>query len=324
MAMEGFDPKFKDFPDYIIKITREIWEGRGVAALHDYYDENLVFRLASGVGVGNRDVINATLATLAEFPDRQLLAEDVIWSGSPEAGMLSSHRLWCSATHTGHGQFGAPTGKRVTFRAIADCHAKNNKIDDEWLTRDQGAICRQMGTTPRDFAADLITREGGPEKASRPFTPGQDRKGPYQGRGNDDEWGQRYADILNSIMRADVAVVQREYDRAVRLAYPGGIEARSWGPAEEFWIGLRASFPDAEFTIDHQIGRDDPMLGARAAIRFSLHGKHDGWGSWGAPTGAKVYIMGMAHADFGPWGLRAETVVFDESAAWKQILLQTG
>ena len=27
--MKGFDPKFADFPDYIIGITREIWEDRG-------------------------------------------------------------------------------------------------------------------------------------------------------------------------------------------------------------------------------------------------------------------------------------------------------
>ena len=30
--------------------------------------------------VGNKGVIGATMATLAEFPDRRLLGEDVIWS----------------------------------------------------------------------------------------------------------------------------------------------------------------------------------------------------------------------------------------------------
>ena len=89
-------------------------------------------------------------------------------------------------------------------------------------------------------------------------------------------------------------------------------------------MGLRASFPSATFTIDHQIGRNDDMMPPRAAIRWSLHGKHDGWGSFGAPTGADVYIMGACHAEFGPWGLRREYVLFDETAVWKQIALQTG
>ena len=44
--MQGFDPRWKDFPDYIIGITEEIWEGRGVAALHDYYAPDLMFRMA--------------------------------------------------------------------------------------------------------------------------------------------------------------------------------------------------------------------------------------------------------------------------------------
>ena len=322
--MKGFDPRWKDFPDYIIGITREIWEGRGIATLHDYYATDLIFRSAAGLAKGNLAVINATLATLAEFPDRKLLAEDVIWSGSPEEGMLSSHRLFCTATHNGHGMFGPATGRKVQFRAIADCHAINNQINDEWLARDQGAICRQLGQDPTDFARDLIAREGGPEKCARPFTPDQDQPGPYLGRGNDNEWGQRFADVLNRIMNADLAVIQRKYDRACDLGYPGGISARSWEPAQEFWIGLRSSFPDAQFSIDHQIGRDDPLLGPRAAIRWSLLGRHDGWGSFGPPTGATVYIMGFSQADFGPWGIRGEYTVFDETAIWQQILLQTG
>ena len=40
-----------------------------------------------------KNVIAATMATLAEFPDRTLYGEDVIWSGTPEEGMLSSHEL---------------------------------------------------------------------------------------------------------------------------------------------------------------------------------------------------------------------------------------
>ena len=34
--MKGFDPKFADFPDYILKITQEIWEDRGIATLNHY------------------------------------------------------------------------------------------------------------------------------------------------------------------------------------------------------------------------------------------------------------------------------------------------
>ena len=89
-------------------------------------------------------------------------------------------------------------------------------------------------------------------------------------------------------------------------------------------MGLRASFPNATFTIEHQIGRTDPDMAPRAAIRWGLHGVHDGWGSFGAPTGAEVYVMGISHAEFGPRGLRREYVLFDESAVWKQIVMKSG
>ncbi len=322
--MKGFDPKFRDFPDYIIGITKEIWEDRGIATLHSYYAEDIVVRSPASVVVGNRNVIGATLATLAEFPDRTLLGEDVIWSGTPEEGMLSSHRIISTATHLGDGVYGKATGTRLQYRIIADCHAINNRIDDEWLVRDQSAVVRQLGLNPKDYAARLIESEGGPEACVQPLSPSVDREGPYRGSGNDNEWGQRYADILARIMGADMAVVAAEYDRAVQTEYPGGITDHGRGSVDRFWVGLRASFPDAEFSVHHRIGRDDPMMPPRAAIRWSLWGRHDGWGVFGPPTGASIYVFGISHAEFGPWGLRREYTLFDETAIWKQVLLQTG
>ncbi len=322
--MKGFNPRWKDFPDYILGITKEIWEDRGVATLTHYYTPDIIVRSPADIVVGNRAVIAATMAALAEFPDRRLLGEDVIWSGTPEQGMLSSHRILSTATHTGDGGFGKATGKNLTFRVIADCHAINDQINDEWLIRDQGAIVRQLGWEPQEYARDLIAREGGPDVCTKPFTPKNGKAGPYSGTGNDNEWGKKYADILNRIMQADMAVIELEYDRACQLEYPGGVTGHSFGDADRFWMGLRASFPSATFKIEHQIGRDDPLMPRRAAIRWSLLGKHDGWGTFGAPSGAEVYVMGASHAEFGPWGLRREYVLFDETAIWKQIVLATG
>jgi len=322
--MKGFDPRWTDFPDYIIGITREIWEERKIATLHRYYSDDIVVRSPGSVVTGNKGVIGATMATLAEFPDRTLLGEDVIWSGTPEDGMLSSHRIISTATHLGDGIYGKASGKKLRYRIIADCHAINNQINDEWLIRDQGAIVRQMGWNPKDYSRDLIAREGGPEDCIKPFTPDIDQHGPYTGKGNDNEWGDKYADIIDRIMNADMAAIEAEYDRACQLAYPGGVNGYSWGDADKFWMGLRASFPSSQFTIDHQIGRDDPLMPPRAALRWSLSGKHDGWGVFGEPTDADVHIMGAAHAEFGPWGLRREFVLFDETSIWKQIVLKTG
>lgn len=322
--MKGFSDRFTDFPDYILGITQEIWEHRNLATLHHYYAPDIPVRSPGSIVFGNEGVIGATMATLAEFPDRRLLGEDVIWSGSPEEGMLSSHRILSTATHLGDGVYGKATGKKLRYRIIADCHAIDNQINDEWLIRDQGAVVRQLGWDPKEYAVNLIEREGGPENCVQPFHPSRDQVGPYTGRGNDNTWGAKYADILNRIMGADLGVIPSEYDRAVTGFYPGGKELISTDGVDDFWIGLRAAFPSASFTIDHQIGREDPMMSPRAAIRWSLTGKHDGWGAFGKPSGAEVHVMGISHVEFGPWGIRREYTLFDETSVWKQIAMKTG
>ena len=62
----------------------------------------------------------------------------------------------------------------------------------------------------------------------------------------------------------------------------------------------------------------------RAALRWSLVGKHEGKGRFGHPSNANIYIMGISHAEFGPWGLRNEYTLFDDVSIWKQIHLHLG
>jgi predicted ester cyclase len=322
--MKGFDPKFKDLPDYIFGVTKEIWEDRGIGTLRRYYAPTMPVRAPASVVVGNENVIAATMATLAEFPDRQLLGEDVIWSGDEETGFLSSHRLLSTATHSHDGVYGAATGKALVYRIIADCACRDNQIYDEWLVRDQGAIMRQLGVEPKRYAADRIAIEGGPERCVRPLTPATDVAGDYKGHGNDHPVGHRYAEILSRLMAADFRAIPEVYDRAVQIEMPGGATGHGWGAVDGFFLRLRSAFPNATFRIDHRIGREDPAMPPRAALRWSLHGKHEGFGAFGEPTGAEVYVLGISHAEFGPWGLRREWVLYDETAIWKQILMKTG
>lgn len=316
--MKGFEPQFSDIPDYILKCTAMIWEGRQISALDWHYSDDLLVRTPAGISQGNKAGKANTMATLTEFPDRQLFGEDVIWCGDEDAGFLSSHRIISTATHQG-GAFGPASGRRLTFRTIADTFCHDNRVWDEWLIRDNAAIAVQLSQTAEEAArASIVAGD-----TEMPLTPATDIAGPYTGKGNESEWGEKHADILRRIMAANIAVVAEQYDRACHLSLPGGLEAHGKEAAESFWMGLRSAFPNASFKIDHQIGRSDPLLSPRSAIRWSLSGRHEGWGRFGRPTGAQVYVMGVSHVEFGPYGLRRETTLFDEIAIWKQILLQT-
>lgn len=84
--MKGFDPQFSDLPDYILKCTAMIWEGRQISALDWHYGDDLLVRTPAGISRGNEAGKANTMATLTEFPDRQLFGEDVIWCGDEDAG----------------------------------------------------------------------------------------------------------------------------------------------------------------------------------------------------------------------------------------------
>ena len=104
--MKGFDAKWRDVPHFIIGITKEIWEDREIASLTHRYAPGLIVRSPASVAIDNSRIIAATMSTLAEFPDRELLGEDVIWCEDPARAdekteaYLSSHRLICTATHS--------------------------------------------------------------------------------------------------------------------------------------------------------------------------------------------------------------------------------
>ena len=317
--MKGFDPKYANLPDYILKCTEMIWEGRDIAALDWHYADDLLVRTPAGISRGNEAGKANTMATLSEFPDRQLLGEDVIWTGGDDTGYLSSHRILSTATHQG-GAFGPATGQQITFRTIADTYCRENRVWDEWLIRDNSAISLQLGQNAEDAARSSIAAGD----KNMPLTPATDIRGPYTAAGNDNEWGERHVSILRRLMEADFSAITEQYDRACHLSLPGGQEVYGWAAADKFWINLRSAFPSAKFRVDHQMGRLDPLLSPRSAIRWSLTGRHDGWGRFGAPSGANVHIMGVSHVEFGPTGVRREFTLFDEIAIWKQILLHSG
>ena len=82
-------PKYTDFAEYILGVTETIWEGRNIASLRENYSDDIPVRSPLSLVVGNEEVISATLATLSEFPDRELLGEDVIWDRMGEDSWFS-------------------------------------------------------------------------------------------------------------------------------------------------------------------------------------------------------------------------------------------
>ena len=315
--MQGFDPEFRDLPDYILNITERIWEGREIGAIRHFYAADCPVRSPAGITSGAENVVAATLATLAEFPDRRLLGEDVVWTGDSEAGFMSSHRILSTATHLGDGVCGPATGRTLRYRVIADCAARKNQIFEEWLVRDQGAIARGLGKTPRETAAAQIAAGNAGFFLPENDTPGRwdpvlETAGPAAA----------YAEVWRRIWEEkDLSAIAGGYDPAAILEGPGGLAHAGHSGIERFYLEWLSAFPGAAFQVEHLFALEEPKRETRAAMRWSVRGVHTGFGAFGSPSGADVYVMGISHARIVEGKIAAEWVLADEVAIWKQILV---
>ena len=319
--MKGFDKKYNSFPDYILKITKQIWEGKDVNSIANFYTEDIPVRSPFGVTYGNKPVIDATFATLREFPNRQLLGEDVIWNKDSEDGYHSSHRILSKGTHLGDGSYGKPSGKNIYYRVIADCACKNNQVYDEWIVRDQGAIVRQIGFTPKEFAQKIIENEGGLENSKKIFTLKSDMKSEYKPNpAPKDSVGVKYSNILNTIFTNDYNF--SDYARAASIYWPGNKIGHGREDIEKFWQSLKGAFSNFKFSIEHIGYLEERGKNPKASIRWFLDANHSNKTSdFGEATNKNIFIMGINHAEISDGKVIREWVLFDEVAIWKQILM---
>jgi predicted ester cyclase len=319
--MKGFDKKYKNFPDYILKITKQIWEGKDVDSIGEFYTDNIPVRSPFGITYGNKPVIEATYNTLKEFPNRQLLGEDVIWNGNDDKGNHSSHRILSKATHLGDGFYGKPTGKDIYYRVIADCACKDNQVYDEWIVRDQGAMVRQIGYTPKEFAQIMIDKEGGLEKAKKLFDKNDIKPSDYYPINVEKSSpGENYSKILSKVFEEGYDF--KDYNRASNIYWPGNKLGHGREDISKFWNSLKDIFTDIKFTIEHVGYLDESNKNPRASIRWFLEGMHSNDSEdYGKKTNSKLFIMGINHVELNQDGIIREWVLFDEVAIWKQILM---
>ena len=316
---------YDSVPGFIYGITREIWEDRGIGGkLERYYAPDILLRAPTGLSTGNAGVSAQTLQTLHQFPDRQLVGEDVIWRGYEDGSFLSSHRLISVMRHTGDGLYGKASGRIVRSRIIADCWVKDRQVHEEWLVRDQAAFAHCMGMEPRALALDLVRREIALGLPVSYFLPAHDRPGRCQPEVPRDPALDAYAQGQRRIWQdKQTSAIRELYFHGAALHTPGGACRNGHADIDAFVLGYLASFPDAQLTIDNGLVNHEPQQPARLSLRWSLRGTHSGFGYFGEPTGAPVYIMAMSHIHMTGGKVTSEWLMTDEVAIWKQIHAHT-
>ena len=318
--MNGFDSEFKNLKDFILKITYRIWEERGVERIRDYYGEKAPVKTPTSVSENVEDVISSTYKTLQMFPDRQLLGEDVIGSEDEPGTFYSSHRILSSATHLGDGFYGSPTASKVTYRVIADCICRENKVIDEWMVRDQSAIVKQIGLEPHEFGQQLalnLKEAGYAVPSSEDYVKrweGPPDSGPLSGAAKN--LAQTYQLLWE---QSELSALEKSHNRACQIQAPEGKILFGHEQLTKYFNGYITAFPKGSFRVHHWIVNEEVGKNNRIAMRWSYSAKHTGFGSFGEPTGAPVVIMAITHTEMQEGLVVREYHAIDEVSLWMQI-----
>ena len=308
MSSEGATPRGRygagpELVDFILGITFEIWEGRGVELIRQYYAPDCVVYGLDAVQTGAEAMVESTHRYLEAFPDRLLLAADVIWCDDREQGFYSSHRIDSPMTNLGASAFGPATGKPVRVTAIADCVVQDGRIVREWLVRDGMALVRQLG-----FDARVAAWRGA---ESRTSATADWLAGELARVRNGGDCDHELAPFAAGVLRAGWADGAREALQSCYAPYAvlhvSPVERHSGAAAiAAHFAALRAAFGEVRICIDHIAVQPWGETGRSVAVRWGLAAVHQGAYEGVGATGRTVFILGVSH-----WRLLGNRIVAD-------------
>ena len=327
-SMRGFDSCYTDIVDYIVRCTHRIWDERDVGLIYTHYTHNCVAYSSLGTVYNREDIVRETIQRIVELPDRRGMATQVIWRGDDVNGFYTSHLVTGTGRHTEYGMFGKPTGRTFVARTIADCMIHENKIYREWLVRDNMALIVQLGLDPHAVATDMARKQF--DKGNTVVEIGENRRmiGQYPPADKADtsiahndtevqmlEWLHH---IYNKRMFGKIESIY-----APNVQWHGPLMRELFGVAAVLQQTMRlvAMIPDGYLVPQHICSNRCEEGGEKIAVRWIMDGHHLGYGSLGAPTGHRLFVMGMSHFHVVDGKIVDEWVVYDDLSMLVQLKL---
>jgi len=311
--LQGFEERFTDIVDYIVRITDEIWMDRAVGYIYDTYDASCTIYSSYGIVRSVEEVIASTITTLNAYPDGEIHHLAVAWSGDDREGYYTSHLGHSRSTNVGRTAWGPGTGRRTSIRFVADCITRDNRIHTEWLVRDNGAAVRQLGYDPQVVARGIA--EAGAAEGFVVSPPTRlDGQAP-RGRLALDEttvegWARALFHDVWNLRRLDW--LARAYANDV-IAHAGGARtAQGLRNYQSLVLHVLAAIPDAVMRVEHVCWSEE-IDGIIVAVRWVLEGRSAPGGVLGeCPSGKPVFMMGMSHLRIAGGKIVEEWMLFDE------------
>lgn len=279
--------------EIIYGMTFEIWEERGIELIRHYYAPDVQMFALSGLSNGVEAIVEGTRATLAAFPDRQLHAENVVWSADPD-GDYSSHRIISPMTNSGASPWGPATGRAARVRTVADCLLSEGRIIREWLIRDTLPLVEQLGLDP--VAAARVQRSSTNDATRQWWAQELDRLARNPGSAVD------HPDAPFALKALEAAWLTG-HDTALAECYPHYALSHptplSWHSGRNEIAAHQRRQQQAlrgtAVSIDHIASQPWGHQGRELAVRWSVAVEHHGDYQGLEATGRPAYLLGSSH-----------------------------
>lgn len=315
----------EEIVDYILRITREIWEDRNPELVMRYYGPEARIHALGGIMRGAGEVTENTRAMQAAFPDRLVIGEDVVCSPLDGGAWLSSHRIRSPMTSRGDNAYGPATGRKVTTHVFADCVVRNGMIEKEWLVRDNLSLVGQLGLDPQEVARREAARSHPEEHSgwlagerkrvldvppppSDPVPPPDPRRDPL---------GFARA-ILLGLWQRPSEVCEAAYAPYAVLS-DSDLEVAGAAAILSHYAGMRESLKVLRLSVDHA-GLQARGGGWTLAARWTAAAEHTQEFEGLPASRAPLYLMGITHWWLTGGRVAREWTVIDRLALMEQIL----
>lgn len=306
---------YSDPDDFIREVTDLIWVDRSIGFIRENYEPDAIVHGAYGTSVGVEVVVQSTLMSIAQTPDRIGQADDVVWEARGSDAFLSSHLLFCA--DPAHG---------FVHRTIANCLYRRGRMVEEWVVRDALAVALLQGQDP-DAVARTRAFPGFSGSMTRPPPPDVLAAGDSGVRADDHRpEASRVLEMIAQVWNGrDLKAVDDYFVRDLTLHTVGHRTIIRPENYRRALLQMLRPFPDGLFEIRDVVTNNNPRYaGLRIAVTWVFRGVYNGVADFGPPTGKPVDILGVSQFLVQGGKIIREVRMYDEIALRAQICTQRG
>ena len=141
-------PKSGDFDveDFVRGFLHDAWNVRLLNRVRECCAPNILLHLPGQRELyGTGDYTAHVTGLLAQFPDAQLLVDDLYWNPDRAKGGFKLAVRWTlQGTHEGWGAFGSPTGRSVSLMGLSHLYVRNETLVEDYTLYSEIALMKQL------------------------------------------------------------------------------------------------------------------------------------------------------------------------------------